>query len=122
MPDGGTLTLRTRREGPALSLVLSPLSLGPKDQGPVEGLSKGEAEGDVWVAVDIEDTGVGIPPETQERIFRIGFSDWRNGQKGSGLGLYVARRNIENHGGRIEVTSAVGEGTTVTVRLPVQPE
>jgi signal transduction histidine kinase len=93
MPDGGTLTLRTRRE----------------------------TEGG-WVAVDIEDTGIGIPPETQERLFRIGFSDWRNGQKGSGLGLYVARRNIENHGGRIEVTSAVGEGTTVTVRLPIQPE
>ena len=90
MPDGGTLTLRTRQEG------------------------------DAWVAVDIEDTGVGMPPETREKIFRIGFSDWRNGQKGSGLGLYVARRNVENHGGRIEVTSAVGEGTTVTVRLPVQ--
>ncbi len=102
MPDGGKLTLRTRREAPL-----------PSQAG---------AEGDVWVAVDIEDTGVGIPPETQERIFRIGFSDWRNGQKGSGLGLYVARRNIENHGGRIEVSSAVGEGTTVTVRLPVQPE
>jgi two-component system sensor histidine kinase/response regulator len=93
MPDGGTLTLRTRREA-----------------------------GGEWVAVDIEDTGVGIPPETQEKIFRIGFSDWRNGQKGSGLGLYVARRNIENHGGRIELTSTVGQGTTVTVRLPVQPE
>ena len=90
MPDGGTLTLRTRQEG------------------------------DAWVAVDIEDTGVGMPPETREKIFRIGFSDWRNGQKGSGLGLYVTRRNIENHGGRIEVTSAVGEGTTVTVRLPIQ--
>ena len=90
MPDGGTLTLRTRQEG------------------------------DAWVAVDVEDTGVGMPPETREKIFRIGFSDWRNGQKGSGLGLYVARRNIENHGGRIEVTSAVGEGTTVTVRLPIQ--
>jgi len=92
MSDGGTLTLRTRQEGGG------------------------------WVAIDIEDTGVGIPPERQERIFRIGFSDWRNGKKGSGLGLYVARRNIENHGGRIEVTSAIGEGTTVTVRLPVQPE
>ncbi len=101
MPDGGKLTLRTRREAPP-----------PSQAG----------AGGGWVAVDIEDTGVGIPPETQERIFRIGFSDWRNGQKGSGLGLYVARRNIENHGGRIEVTSAVGEGTTVTVRLPVQPE
>jgi len=92
MPDGGTLTLRTWREG------------------------------DAWVAVNVEDTGIGIFPETQERIFRIGFSDWRNGQKGSGLGLYVARRNVENHGGRIEVTSAVGKGTTVTVRLPIQPE
>jgi signal transduction histidine kinase len=99
MPDGGTLTLRTRRE-----------ALPPSQEG------KG------WVAIDIEDTGVGISPETQGKIFRIGFSDWRNGQKGSGLGLYVARRNVENHGGRIELTSAVGEGTTVTVRLPAQPE
>jgi signal transduction histidine kinase len=101
MTDGGTLTLRTRREPPF-----------PSQEG----------AGGGWVAVDIEDTGVGIPPETQEKIFRIGFSDWRNGKKGSGLGLYVARRNIENHGGRIEVTSTLGEGTTITVRLPVQPE
>lgn len=92
MPDGGTLTLRTRREGEA------------------------------WVVVDVEDTGVGISPEAQEKICRIGFSDWRNGKKGSGLGLYVARRNIENHGGRIKVTSAVGEGTTFAIHLPIQPE
>jgi signal transduction histidine kinase len=90
MPDGGTLTLRTRREGEA------------------------------WVAVDVGDTGIGIPPEAREKLFRIGSSDWRNGRKGSGLGLYVARRNIENHGGRIELTSAVGKGTTVTVRLPIK--
>jgi two-component system sensor histidine kinase SenX3 len=74
-----------------------------------------------WAVVEIEDTGMGIPPEMKDKIFRIGFSDWRNGQKGSGLGLYVARRSIENHGGRIDVTSAVGEGTTVTVRLPLHP-
>ena len=92
MPDGGTLTLRTRREG----------------------------EG--WVAVDVKDTGGGIPPETQEKIFRIGFSDWRNGVKGSGLGLYVARRNVENHGGTIDIASTTGEGTTVTVRMPIQSE
>jgi signal transduction histidine kinase len=92
MHDGGTLTLRTRREGPA------------------------------WIAVDIEDTGIGISPEAREKIFRIGYSDWKNGKKGSGLGLYVVRRNIENHGGRIEITGAVGEGTTVTVGLPVQSD
>jgi signal transduction histidine kinase len=90
MQGGGTLTLRTRQDRGAL------------------------------VVVDIEDTGIGIPPETREKIFRIGFSDWRNGTKSSGLGLYVARRNIENHGGRIEVTSAADEGTTVTVHLPIQ--
>jgi two-component system sensor histidine kinase/response regulator len=92
MPGGGTLTLRTRWEK------------------------------DARVAVDIEDTGVGIPPEAREKIFRIGFSDWKNGTKGSGLGLYVVRRNIENHGGRVQVTSAAGAGTTVTVQLPVQPK
>ena len=92
MPDGGTLTLRTRREG------------------------------DGWVAVDVEDTGVGIPKEAYDKIFRIGFSDWKSGHKGSGLGLYVARRNAENHGGRVEMNSTVGQGTTVSVHLPIGPE
>lgn len=98
MPHGGTLTLRTRME---------PAPAEPKVKA--------------WVVAEIEDSGIGIPPEMMDKIFRIGFSDWRNGQKGSGLGLYVARRSIENHGGRIDVTSTVGEGTTVTVRLPLQP-
>jgi signal transduction histidine kinase len=92
MPDGGTLTLRTRQEQ------------------------------DTWVIVDIQDTGIGIPPTVQEKVFRIGFSDWRNGKKGSGLGLYVARRNIENHSGCIKMTSAPGKGTTVIVYLPIQSE
>jgi two-component system NtrC family sensor kinase len=65
---------------------------------------------------------VGIPEEIRKKIFRIGFSDWRNGQKGSGLGLYVARRNVENHNGCIMIDSEVGEGTTVTVMLPVEPD
>jgi signal transduction histidine kinase len=92
MPDGGTLTLRTHR-----------------------------AE-DGEVAVEIADTGVGIAPETRQKLFRIGFSDWRNGTKGSGLGLYVARRNVENHGGSIEIaTDADHGGTRFTVRLPVRP-
>jgi signal transduction histidine kinase len=101
MPDGGTLTLRTRREAPP----------------PSQGGARGE-----WIAVEVEDTGIGISPEAQKNIFRIGFSDWRNGQKGSGLGLYVVRRNIENHGGHVEVTSAPAKGTTVTVQLPAQSE
>jgi two-component system sensor histidine kinase/response regulator len=92
MPDGGTLTLRTRQEG------------------------------DSGVAVDIEDTGVGIPPGAKDKIFRIGYSEWKSGHKGSGLGLYVARRNVENHGGHIEVNSTAGQGTTVTIHLPISSE
>ena len=93
MPDGGTLALRTRRAG------------------------------DGQVAVDIQDTGVGIAPEVREKLFRIGLSDWRNGTKGSGLGLYVARRNVENHGGEIDVVSPREDGGSLfTVRLPVRPE
>lgn len=92
MPNGGTLMLRTRREG------------------------------DGWIVVDVADTGVGMSPETRAKIFRIGFSDWRDGHKGSGLGLYVARRNIENHGGRVEVTSDLAAGTTFTIHLPLQPQ
>jgi len=90
MRGGGTLTLRTRREGGA------------------------------WIIVEVKDTGVGIPLQAQEKIFRIGFSDWGNGIKGSGLGLNVARKNVENHGGRIEVISAPGAGTMVAVHLPIQ--
>ncbi|MCP4537601.1 MAG: response regulator [Chloroflexi bacterium] len=89
MPDGGKLMLRTRQEK------------------------------DAWVAVDVQDTGVGIPPAARESIFRIGFSDWRSGTKGSGLGLYVVRRNVENHGGHVDITSDVGQGTMITVRLPI---
>ncbi|HET92422.1 MAG TPA: hybrid sensor histidine kinase/response regulator [Chloroflexi bacterium] len=100
MADGGTLTLRMRRES-----TLSAF--------------QGEAE-DGWVSVDIEDTGVGMSPSDLDKIFRIGFSEWKNGTKGSGLGLYVVHRNIENHCGRIEVSSTIGAGTTVTVHLPVQ--
>ncbi len=100
MPDGGTLTVRAYPGSPA-------------------GYTDG---GDMWVTVELQDTGVGIPPEAQSRIFRIGFSGWQNGVKGSGLGLYVARRNIENHGGYINITSQPGDGTTVTVTLPLQVE
>jgi signal transduction histidine kinase len=100
MADGGTLTLRTRGE------------IVPQDEAGTGG----------WVAVDIADTGVGISPAMLEKIFRIGFSEWKDGKKGSGLGLYVARRNIENHNGAIEMASEVGRGTTVTVHLPVQRE
>jgi PAS domain S-box-containing protein len=68
----------------------------------------------------IRDRGIGIPESDQEWIFNA-FHRARNvGQRpGTGLGLGIVKRCVELHGGRIRVESKVGEGTTMTVRLPV---
>lgn len=70
--------------------------------------------------VAVRDTGVGIPPEDQQRIFeayeQAGSKEGQ--QKGVGLGLAIAKRLVELHGGRIWVESAPGQGSTFTFRLP----
>jgi signal transduction histidine kinase len=77
-----------------------------------------DAEGGPVVQIHVIDTGPGIPTGTIEKIFQPYFTT-RSG--GSGLGLPVARRLIEEHGGRIEVHSEVGRGTDFTVVLPCEP-
>ena len=75
-------------------------------------------EGDqVWVA--ISDTGAGIAPENMARIFDPFFTTKPVG-KGTGLGLSLCYGIVERHGGRIDVRSTVGEGTTFTIHLPIQ--
>ncbi len=71
-----------------------------------------------YVTVDISDTGVGMDEEAIGRIFEPYFSTKATG---TGLGLTIAKRNIELNGGTIAVTSAKGIGTTVTIRLPAAP-
>jgi nitrogen fixation/metabolism regulation signal transduction histidine kinase len=67
------------------------------------------------VGIEVTDTGVGMDPQALERIFEPYFSTRTTG---TGLGLTIARRNIESNGGRIEVASARGKGTTVRLWLP----
>jgi two-component system NtrC family sensor kinase len=71
------------------------------------------------VRVSFTDTGVGIPPENLLRIFEPYFTTRPPGQ-GTGLGLYVCKSIAEKHGGRIEVQSRVGKGSTFHVYLPVK--
>jgi signal transduction histidine kinase len=66
--------------------------------------------------VRVSDDGSGIPPDLLPRIFEPRFSTRTSG---SGLGLAIVRRLVESWGGRIEVESEAGWGTTITVRLPV---
>ncbi len=68
------------------------------------------------VVVKIMDNGSGIGAEELGRIFNPFWSS--KGQKGTGLGLAVAKKVFEEHRGRIEVASKIGEGTTFTVTLP----
>ncbi|MEW5958667.1 MAG: ATP-binding protein, partial [Chloroflexota bacterium] len=70
------------------------------------------------VVVTIADTGPGIPVETQRRIFEPFFT---TKAKGTGLGLPVARRIIEEHGGNIQVESQEHQGTRFLIRLPIGP-
>jgi signal transduction histidine kinase len=66
------------------------------------------------VNIIISDTGPGIPPDALARIFEPYFTTKKPGE-GTGLGLFVTKTLVENMGGRINVSSCVGEGTAFTV-------
>ncbi|RME20917.1 MAG: sensor histidine kinase, partial [Candidatus Zixiibacteriota bacterium] len=75
-----------------------------------------------WAVVAISDTGSGIPEEIQSRIFDPFFTTKEVG-KGTGQGLAISRKVIiDKHGGKIDFTSKVGEGTTFFIRLPIEDE
>jgi signal transduction histidine kinase len=81
------------------------------------GLRSRESDGEV--SVEISDSGAGIPEERLERIFKPGFTTKSEGV-GMGLGLPISLHIVQKHGGRIDVRSQPGEGTTFVVVLPVQ--
>jgi len=77
-----------------------------------------EEEGGVWVSVS--DTGAGIPEEDLPRIFdRYYRSRSTSTRHGTGLGLAIVKAAVESHGGTVTVESTQDEGTTFTVRLPL---
>src|SRR4051812_45218148 len=76
--------------------------------------------GDRWEVV-VSDSGPGIPEEAHAKVFEPFFRlsrDERSGIEGSGLGLAICREMVDQMWGEISLTSAVGEGTEITVQLP----
>ena len=71
------------------------------------------------IEIEIRDTGIGIPPEIQERIFDAYFTTKEN-EGGMGLGLAIAHQIITAHRGRIELKSQVGMGTAFQIYLPIK--
>ena len=74
------------------------------------------------VTVHIADTGYGIASEDLTRIFDAYYSNRHEGQKSSGLGLYITSEIIKRHRGTISVESKPGEGSDFAVQLPCEPE
>jgi len=93
-------------------------------QGEIRLVVRGEQEdGAAWVRMAVSDSGIGIPPEKIEHVFEE-FSQADESTTrdygGTGLGLPISRRFCQLMGGDITVESTVGEGSTFTIRLPLE--
>lgn len=72
-----------------------------------------------YIKVSVLDSGAGMPPGVAEKIFDPFFTTKKGG---TGLGLAVSRKIMEDHGGEIAIQSKEGEGTRVTIALPIKPD
>ncbi|QQE13160.1 FHA domain-containing protein [Planctomycetota bacterium] len=72
------------------------------------------------VLIQVRDNGIGIPPETQKRLFQPFHST--KGLRGTGLGLVVTKKVVEEHGGKIQIDTADDKGTTFRIILPTNTE
>jgi two-component system sensor histidine kinase SenX3 len=76
-----------------------------------------------WIEIDVTDEGIGIAPHDVDRIFeRFYRADQARSRStgGTGLGLAIVKHIATNHGGRVDVTSTLGGGSTFTLRLPAR--
>ncbi len=101
MPSGGTLSVRSYNFTNSAEVPIG-----------VEMMPPGE-----WIAVEVSDTGIGIPVENLERIFEPFFSTKEVGS-GTGLGLSTVYGIVRQTGGFVRVVSAPGEGARFTIYLP----
>jgi signal transduction histidine kinase len=82
------------------------------------GAALADGAGPAQVVVEVTDTGGGIPAQVLPSVCEPFFT---TRQEGTGLGLAIAKRYVEQNGGRLEIVSRPGDGTTVRVRLPAEP-
>ena len=99
-----------------MNLLLNALDAVEPHQGLIRVVCRYDEPGHAMV-LEVIDNGVGIPPNMMNHMFELFHST--KGNRGTGLGLAVARKIVDEHDGSITVKSAPGEGSTFTIRLPV---
>ncbi len=99
-----------------LNLLTNALDAVESGRGVITLTSEVDATGQNAI-IEVQDNGVGISPQNLQRIFQPFYST--KGQKGTGLGLAVTKKIVEEHGGQISATSRVGGGTTFRITLPL---
>ena len=97
------------------NVIINAIQASAESKGTVE---VGCFRKDFYVDVRIADTGHGIGPDQVAKIFDPYFTT-KQGKSGTGLGLYITKKVVEDHSGSIKVDSAPGVGTTITIRLPL---
>jgi signal transduction histidine kinase len=128
----GRLTLTTQVADPELTVngdegqldrvLINLLSNAVKFTSPGGSVSVSAARDGHEVAMQVTDTGMGIPEQDQRDLFNRFFrasNAVKAAVQGTGLGLSIVRTIIANHGGELDLRSAEGQGTTVTIRLPL---
>lgn len=121
-PDGKTLVIGNKEQlrDVVKNLLENSVKFDPKPEKTVAVSVEASAD---QAAIKISDTGRGIPPEDQERVFSQFYQveTFFTGQvDGCGLGLPFVRKVVSSHGGKVELSSQLEKGTTVTVRLPTK--
>lgn len=111
-----------RLERVLTNLVTNALKFSP-DGGAVDlGLRAEEGGGCTWAVATVRDQGVGIPPSDLPRVFERFYraSNAEGRFEGTGVGLFGALQIVEQHGGTLTVASEEGQGSTFTIRLPIE--
>lgn len=99
-----------------LRQVLLNIIINALESMPSGGVVTASVRQEEQVIIDICDTGPGIPEALQQRIFDMHFTTKNTG---TGIGLYVARSVVNEHGGTITLRSSLGEGTCFTISIPI---
>lgn len=109
---------RARLERVLYNIIGNAIKYSPR--GAAVHVSLREQQG--WAVITVRDSGIGIPADELPRLFAPFYrASTALGIPGKGIGLAGARAIVEQHGGRVEIESAVGQGTIVTILLPPRP-